>query len=120
VIYFVVRKQLGGACAGAVDSMQQSSAAAAEVLRTHGATACTDVTGFGLLGHLVEMTRASAVRGRQSSCTTCSCASLMMLSSCDLMLGSPKHRLRGEGYPVVQPDAWLTASFPWQNTLDIP
>ncbi len=48
--------------AGAVDSMQQSSASAAEVLRAHGATACTDVTGFGLLGHLAEMTRASAVR----------------------------------------------------------
>ena len=42
--------------------MQQSSAAATEVLRAHGATACTDVTGFGLLGHLAEMTRASAVR----------------------------------------------------------
>ena len=52
----------GHGAAGAVDSMQQSSAAASEVLRAHGATACTDVTGFGLLGHLGEMTRASAVR----------------------------------------------------------
>lgn len=42
--------------------MQQSSADAARILKDHGATACTDVTGFGLVGHLVEMTRPSQVR----------------------------------------------------------
>ena len=44
---------------GAIQSMLVSSQAAASCLYRHGATACTDVTGFGLLGHLVEMTRAS-------------------------------------------------------------
>jgi selenide,water dikinase len=43
----------------ALASMCQSSRAAAQALRDHGATACTDLTGFGLLGHLVEMTRPS-------------------------------------------------------------
>lgn len=46
----------------ALNSMRQSSRLAAQCLRSHGATACTDVTGFGLLGHLLEMTRGSQVR----------------------------------------------------------
>jgi selenide,water dikinase len=45
----------------AVRSMIQSNRAAADCLLSHGASACTDVTGFGLIGHLVEMLRASDV-----------------------------------------------------------
>jgi selenide,water dikinase len=45
----------------AIQSMLVSSQAAAECLQRYGATACTDLTGFGIVGHLVEMTRASEV-----------------------------------------------------------
>ena len=45
----------------AIDSMDTSNASAVGVLRDHGVGGCTDVSGFGLAGHLTEMTRASNV-----------------------------------------------------------
>lgn len=46
----------------AIEAMRQSSMAAATCLREHEATACTDITGFGVAGHLLEMARASGSR----------------------------------------------------------
>jgi selenide,water dikinase len=43
----------------AIASMLRPNAAAAEVARAARASACTDVSGFGLAGHLGEMLRAS-------------------------------------------------------------
>ena len=46
---------------GAIRSMLCSNKNGADAVRAFGARACTDVTGFGVLGHLVEMTKASTV-----------------------------------------------------------
>ncbi|NES72036.1 MAG: selenide, water dikinase SelD, partial [Okeania sp. SIO2D1] len=45
----------------AVSSMLISNQQAAQLFQAQGATACTDVSGFGLVGHLVEMVQASQV-----------------------------------------------------------
>ncbi len=43
----------------ALDSMLLSNQSASEVFVSHSASACTDITGFGFAGHLLEMLQAS-------------------------------------------------------------
>ena len=49
----------------AIRSMTTLNADAASVMQKHGVKAATDVTGFGLLGHLGNMLRASSISGKQ-------------------------------------------------------
>lgn len=50
------------AYATAVASMKQLNRTAADIARLYGVRCMTDVTGFGLLGHVLEMARDCAVR----------------------------------------------------------
>ena len=54
-------KQTGEVFSHAVDSMATLNRDAAEAALAAGCRAATDVTGFGLLGHLLKMVRASGV-----------------------------------------------------------
>ena len=47
--------------AAAIDAMTTSAAKASKAMVQVGANACTDVTGFGLLGHAFEMAKGSDV-----------------------------------------------------------
>lgn len=52
------------AATAAIASMTTSNAAGARIGRAHGVTAATDITGFGLLGHLRNIVRGSGVDAR--------------------------------------------------------
>ena len=45
----------------AIDTMRTLNKSAAEAMAEVGANACTDITGYGLLGHLLEMCKGSNV-----------------------------------------------------------
>ena len=49
---------------GAIESMLTLNRTASRLLQAHGARACTDVTGFALLGHGAELAEKSGVRLR--------------------------------------------------------
>ncbi|MFL6139292.1 MAG: selenide, water dikinase SelD [Frankiaceae bacterium] len=57
-------KQTGEAFPQAVEAMTTLNRAASEAALAAGATCATDVTGFGLLGHLYKLARASGVGAR--------------------------------------------------------
>jgi selenide,water dikinase len=61
-----IKKELASqsAAAAAIKSMTTLNRGAAEVGHAHGVTSATDVTGFGLLGHLRNICHGSAVGAR--------------------------------------------------------
>ncbi|MEZ6040687.1 MAG: selenide, water dikinase SelD [Planctomycetaceae bacterium] len=60
---YLVRSS-AAAVENAITTMLQSNAEAARIARNYGATSVTDITGFGLAGHLIEMIDASNVSAR--------------------------------------------------------
>ncbi len=52
---------------GAVASMLRLSRRASQLMREVGVNACTDITGYGLIGHTVEVVERSGVRIRLSA-----------------------------------------------------
>ena len=68
----------------ALAQMQQSQAPLVDLLHAHGCQACTDITGFGLLGHLGEMLAASAA-SIQVSLDAAALQGLAMAGSLDLL-----------------------------------
>ena len=58
-----------GSVETAVETMATLNRAASEAMMEVGVNACTDVTGFGLMGHLTGMLRASGVSARVSAST---------------------------------------------------
>lgn len=66
VISQAIKKQVASPAtiAAAIASMTTLNQGAARIGRRHGVTAATDVTGFGLLAHLRNITRGSALAAR--------------------------------------------------------
>ena len=98
----------GLASSDAVDGMVRSmctlNRAASQVAVDFGVRACTDITGFGLVGHLVEMARASRCRIRISSGSVPLLAYAMEAASMGLVpAGTHANRSYSSAWTVMDP-----------------
>jgi selenide, water dikinase len=84
----------GDQVARAVDTMTALNAPAAEAMVEAGADSATDVTGFGLLGHLHEMLQASGVSARVDAAAVPLLAGTLELAERDVVPGGTKKNFR--------------------------
>ncbi len=73
--------------------MSTLNAKAAETMTRHDVSACTDVTGFGLLGHLKEMTLGSKMNARINSAAVDFIPEAVGLASSGIVPGGTENNL---------------------------
>ena len=99
--------------ADATEVMTRLNAAAADAARAAGAHAVTDVTGFGLLGHLHELARASGLAAEVEAGTLPAIDGAIRLLSTDRAIagGTKRNRHHAETFTtwgsVAPPRRWL-------------
>lgn len=81
--------------AAAVASMQHLNAKASTLAVARGVTGCTDVTGFGLLGHLGRMTVESGVRASVAFDALPLLANTLELANQSMVPGGTRRNLEG-------------------------
>jgi selenide,water dikinase len=86
----------------AVETMASLNAGAAAAMVEAGASAATDVTGFGLLGHLRKMLEASGVAARIDAAAVPLLPGVLELARRDVVAGGTKRNL-----------AWLNQTTDW-------
>lgn len=77
----------------AIQWMSTLNKQAAEAMQTVGVHACTDITGFGLLGHLHEMTKGSHVEAEISAASIPFLASACRLAAAGIIPGGTRDNL---------------------------
>lgn len=96
-----------------VSSMTQLNAVGAELAQVPGVHAMTDVTGFGLLGHALEMCRGAALSLRLDAGVVPSFPAALELAQRGVVTGASKRNWDSYGSDVVLP-----ANFSgWQRDL---
>ena len=80
-----------------VDQMRTLNRAASEVLVERGVRGATDVTGFGLLGHGLEMARASGTRFVFDAAALPVLAGALELAAAGVETGGAAHNRRFVG-----------------------
>lgn len=91
----------------AIEGMQQLNDLGAEVMRDYGVRAATDVTGFGLAGHLMKMAQASGVTAEVTAANVPLLPDVEQLAEQGCIPGAA---FRNKEY--VEPDAHFAAEIP--------
>ena len=98
---------------GAVETMKALNSGASRAMVSSGANACSDVTGFGLVGHLREVAQASGLTGRIESGTVPLLAGARELAEAGYAPGGSRRNLES----VDGSTAWSDAVDPTTRQL---